>query len=58
VTHWTEQETADFIQGGAVTEVCRTHLCERQRVTVAEIVSVRQFLARLEWRPYLRFRGV
>jgi tetratricopeptide (TPR) repeat protein len=32
--------------------------CERQRVTVAEIVSVRQFLARLEWRPYLRFRGV
>jgi tetratricopeptide (TPR) repeat protein len=32
--------------------------CERQRVTETAIVSVREFLARLEWRPYLRFRGV
>ena len=31
--------------------------CQRQRVTEVEIVSVRQFLARLEWRPYLRFRA-
>jgi hypothetical protein len=36
---------------------CLLEACEAEEATVDEIVEVREFLARLEWRPGLRFQS-